>query len=145
MYVLSSPLAYFFFFPPLDPCSEVQRDVWEWAFWRPAQPHGAVINVLSILIGFMCQGSPLAKWNYVSAPKSSCGAVSYRRYNFFFSTAENCAGIVLTGRKGIAEVMLAGLGCCAARTCKLWLRRSRVASEGGGLNFLFCTPATRTA
>lgn len=37
----------------------------------------------------------------------------------FFSTAENCAGIVLTGRKGIAEVMLAGLGCCAARTCKL--------------------------
>ena len=50
--------------------------------WRSSSIHVAFINVLSILIGFMCQGSLSMKWNYVSALKSSRASVSHRQFIF---------------------------------------------------------------
>lgn len=106
----------------------------ERVFWRPAQSHVAVINALSILVGFVHQGSPLVKWNYVSPLKSSCGAVSRRRYTFLMeNVCENCS----RGREEIAEAIQAGfrvpvralvygLVCVG---CKLWLRQSGFSSE----------------
>lgn len=118
-------------------------DISEWVFWRPAQLHIAAINVLSFLIGFMCQETPLVKWNYVSTLKSSCGTVSRRQSA---SLMENVLELHSGGSRAkknsrgnpsrIRFVRVRAV-VCAGCVCKSHIRQSCCTSETGNWTFFF--------
>lgn len=76
MYVLKTHI--------FSPQNQLQQSLWHFrmSLLKACPATRCSYKCLSILIGFMCQGSRFMKWNYVSARKSSCGTVSHRRCIF---------------------------------------------------------------